>query len=241
MKLFPPTSNWFSGLLAVAFCLISLSGAKAQLLWYNGDRNAVNSIFGTATGDSAGFVYDDFTVTDPGGWQISSVFVNIKLQSEVSTANWAILSGVSPGNGGSVVQSGTGSALTLTSLGALSGGYTLYQASVTGLNFNLGPGTYWLGVQPISDVAGFIVTTSGANAVGTPAGNDGNAYYTETSLGIPLDGKNFESSTTENPNLGDFSMGVIGIAAVPEPSSSALCLLGFGLLAVYLRKRLARV
>jgi len=240
MKLFPKTSGWFGGLFAAAICLLSISGAKAQLLWYNGDRNAVNSMWGTSDGTNAEFVYDDFNVTAPGGWQVSSVFVNIKLLSTVDTANWEILSGVSSGNGGTVVQSGTGSALTLTPLSTLSGGYTLYQASVNDLSFNLAPGTYWLGVQPISSDPGYIVTTSGASAVGTPAGNDGNAYYSQTD-GIPGDGVSFASTTTVNPNLIDFSMGVMGTASVPEPSSSALCFVGFGLLVVYLRKRLARV
>jgi hypothetical protein len=243
MKLFPNTSRWLSGLFIVALTLLSLRGAHAQLIWYNGDNDNVDNLFATASTGYSGFVYDDFNVTASGGWQVNGVSGNFWLPNTVSSANWSILTGVSTGNGGTVVQSGTSSSLTVTSEG-ITDAYnnTLYNVSVTGLNFSLAAGTYWLNLQPVSASYGYLATTSGANAIGTPAGDDGDAYYTETSLGgIPLDGKYFESTTSEYPDLNDFSLGVSGTAITPEPSSWALTLFGVGLLATYLRKRLGRI
>jgi hypothetical protein len=245
MKLFPKTSGWVGGLFAVAFCLLSLSAAKAQLLWYNGDSDGVDNIFATdslASQGYSGIAYEQFTVTAAGGWQVNGVFGNFVLPPSAATtaANWTILSGVSLGNGGKVVASGNASPLTLNALSSVPDiyGNVLYQVSVTGLNFNLAAGTYWLGLQPISTGYGYLATTSGGNSVGATAGN---AYYTETSLGdIPVDGTTrFESTTTVYPDLVNFSVGITG-TAVPEPSSSTLAVVGLGLLGVYLRKRLAR-
>jgi len=244
MKLFPKTSGWFGGLFAVAFCLLSLSGAKAQLLWYNGDAGtggSADNIFATASTDYTGIVYQDFTVTDAGGWQVTGVSGTFLLPNPVTTANWVILSGVSEGNGGNLVASGTASPLTLNELaGPNSKGNTLYQASVTGLNFDLAAGTYWLGLQPISSGFGYIVNTTGQNAIGASTGA---AYYTETGLGgIPIAGP-FTSTAAIKSDLANFSMGISGTVSVPEPSSSKLLLIALGSLAVsvYLRKRLARV
>jgi hypothetical protein len=243
MKSSNNTSRWFCGLFAAALSLFSINGASAQVLWYNGDNNGVTGLFSTNSNSYSGYsglVYDDFTVTSSGGWQVEGVYGNFLLPGAVSNANWAILSGVSAGNGGTVVASGT-SSVSLTAIGT-EGSSTLYKLAVTGLNFNLAPGTYWLGLQPISSTGyGYLVTTSGANAIGTPAGNDGNAFWTEASLGIPLDGLNFKSTTSVASNLDDFSLGVTGVPAnVPEPSSWALTFVCVGLLA-YLRTRSRRV
>ena len=241
MKLSPSISSWFGGLFAFALCLLSMGGARAQFVWYNGDRNAVDSIFATSTDGNVGAVYDDFNVTDSMGWDVTGVSGDFRLPDDVTSASWEIRSGMSAGNGGTVVESGTSSSLTLTEVAPANSHGVLYQVSVTGLNFTLGPGTYWLSIVPDSDVAGYLVTTSGANAIGTPAGNDGNAFYTETSLGIPVDGTTpFESTTTVASDLQDFTLGVTGTIVTPEPSSWGLSVFGLGLLVVYFRRRLTR-
>ena len=246
MKLFPKTSGWVSGLFAVAFCLLSISGAKAQLLWYNGDRDTLDSIFATSTGGNVGAVYDDFNVTAATGWNVTGVSGVFRLPDAVSSASWEIRTGMSAGNGGTVVDSGTSSSLTLTEIAPANPANDhgpAYQLSVTGLNFALGPGTYWLSLVPDSSAFGYLVTTSGANAIGTPAGNNGNAFYLQTNLGSVVGGTSaaYESTTAVATDLHDFTLGVTGTVATPEPSSIALSMVGFGLLGIYLRRRLARV
>jgi hypothetical protein len=219
---------------AIALSFLSISHAGAQILWYNGDNDGNDYLYATNNSpDYSGIVYDDFNVTSAGGWQVSGVFGNFLLPNTVSTADWSILSGVSADNGGTVVASGT-SPVTLTAIGS-EDGMTLYHVVVTGLNVDLASGTYWLGLQPIvaSGDYGYLVTTSGANAVGTPAGNDGNAFWTNSTLGIPNDGQYFQSTTAVASDLKDFSLGVSGTQAVPEPTSWALLLVGLGSLACW--------
>ena len=64
---------------------------------------------------------------------------------------------------------------------------------VSGLSVFLSPGTYWLAVWPDDTNGGFAGndTTIGANAVGTPSGNNGNLYYTNEPSGTSADGPPF--------------------------------------------------
>ena len=82
---------------------------------------------------------------------------------------------------------------------------------------------YWLNVTPVDNGAGrsFNSTTSGLHAVGSPPGNDQNAFFNSTFFGY-----NFTS--TGNPFIGqpyDFSNGVIG-TVVPEPPPWAMMAMG---------------
>ena len=84
-----------------------------------------------------------------------------------------------------------------------------------------------VGDQPLFGPDSFIGTTSGANAVGTPPGNDGNSFFSSIFFG-----QSFVPTTDpsiEGPGTWDYSMGVVGTAiqtAVPEPSSLVLGLVG---------------
>src|SRR5947199_4189542 len=75
---------------------------------------------------------------------------------------------------------------------------------VIGLNVSLPPGIYWLNVTPIGDLSGrsFDSTTSGTNCVGTPCGNNQNAFFDSNFFGA-----NFTSTGNEGQPT-DFSMGV---------------------------------
>jgi hypothetical protein len=229
----------------LALILFSISQAHAQILWYNGDPNNVTSLYSadnSGSNGNAGIAYDDFNVTAAAGWQVNGVLGDFLYANSATTptsANWEIRSGVSAGNGGTLVASGT-SSVSVTSLGTYptNTNYTSYQVAVTGLNLNLSAGTYWLGLQTISSAAGYLQSTVGTGAMGSPLGDDGDAFWTGSTLGIANDGEYFESSTSVNANAKDFSEGVTGTVA-PEPSTWALTLVSLGLIAL-LRHRAKR-
>lgn len=185
--------------ILIAFLLLSLGvmagPAAADTLWYNGDFNGTgysltNSHKYQDYGGGSYFqqdcqVYDDFLVP-AGGWTVNSVWSNNLFTSAVvvSGATWEIRAGVSAANGGTVVTSGSG-VPTLTDTGRGKGSYTEYQVLISGLNFHLAPGRYWLNVTPSINMTGppadnaysYNSPTSGANAVGQPPGNNGNSYW----------------------------------------------------------------
>jgi N-acetylneuraminic acid mutarotase len=180
-------------------------------LWYNGDFDNVN---GLANGDVVGFIaatYDNFIVPDEAGWTVTSVYTNnlVDTSAGITTANWEIRSGVSEGNGGTLVASASAAPAVVTATGRSGFGFTEYTVEVTGLNVNLAPGTYWLSVQPISGITfvSYNSSTVGANCVGLPCGNDDNAFFTSSTFG-------FFFHTTTDPQFApgniDFSMGVRG-------------------------------
>ena len=77
----------------------------------------------------------------------------------------------------------------------------------------------------------FNTTTSGTNCVGTPCGNDANAFFNSTYFGA------YFTSTANEGLPCDFSNGVIG-TAVPEPAIAVLLTCGAGaLLIAALRRR----
>ena len=181
-------------------------------LWYNGDFNQVNGLYnGNDTGIGAGnfaSVYDDFNVTDSGGWNVTAVFSDNLENTNVTGATWEIRQGVSSGNGGTLIASGMTMSPVVTPTGRSGFGFTEYQIEVTGLSvplpFSANP--YWLNVTPIGDGTGasYDSNTSGANCVGTPCGNNINSFWNSNFFGA-----NFETSSAAG-DAADFSMGVIG-------------------------------
>ena len=224
-------------LLVGAFALtaaLPTAAAASPIIWYNGDLpvngHGLASERNTTISDAR--VYDDFVLTQ--ATTIDEVFGNELMSSNFpTTAYWEIRSGVSSGNGGTLLYSGTNAA-TATPTGRSADGFTEYHVDVTGLNLALGPGTYWLTVAAIDSGNGraFMSLTNGANAIGTPPGNDSNAFFDSTFFGT-----NFQPTViAANPEYHDFSMGVAGtLTAVPEPMS--LLLVGSGLAAVASSRR----
>ena len=226
-----------AGLLAVAAILHGPTTASgASILWYNGDYDGRDTQV-NQTLPTDGLIYENFIVPTGFSFTITSVFSNNFMgdPSVATTAAWEIRSGVSAGIGGTLLDSGDGAdTLTLTGRSINVPPRTIdeYTNSVN-VNVTLGAGTYWLAVAP--DVGNlplfgpdsFIGTTSGANAVGSPPGNDGNSFFSSTFFGqsfVPT-----SDSTIEGPGTWDYSMGVVGTAvqtAVPEPSSFVLGLVG---------------
>jgi len=235
-------------LIAALLCASPLFAGTVY--WYNGDSDNYNNLLNEDTGASGtALVYDDFVV-GAGGVTVTGVFSNDVIENAISSnndpgvvtdANWEIRSGVSGGNGGTLVASGSGAA-TQTDTGLLSENFAVYNIDIEGLNVSLTPGTYWLAVIPDlgGNDNGYVATTSGANAIGTPQAQDGDSFFTSNVLsfnfltaidligGDPGDGGN-----------ADFSMGV-ETAPTPEPGTAALgavAMLLAGLAAVTRRLR----
>jgi len=200
-------------------------------LWYNGDLNSVNGLANERnTIVSQAAVYDDFIAT--GAWNISAVFSDNLANTTIIGADWEIRTGVSEGNPGTLIASGTTNSPLVSLTGRSAFNYLEYQVEVTGLNVNLIAGTrYFLNVTPIGNGGGrsFNSVTSGANCIGTPCGNNQNAFFNSTFFGA-----NFTSTANEGQPY-DFSNGVIG--TVPEPTTVALLACGVGALLIAVRRR----
>ncbi len=186
--------------LTAAFALNTTAVAQPppSSLWYNGDFNGVGyHANGVNTSDPPDAVHDDFIIPAGNVWNITAVFSDDLLSTAVTGAIWEIRQGCSQGNGCTLIASGSTATPTVTPTGRSGFGYTEYMAEVTGLNLDLVPGVYWLNVTPIGNGTGhsFNTTTSGANCVGMPCGNDGMSWFDSTGVVFSPD---------------DFSMGVIG-------------------------------
>jgi len=107
-------------------------------------------------------------------------------------------------------------------------GYDKYNLELSGLDFELGPGTYWLAVVPLVPAnptvglnPSYASETDGANAVGTP-GINSNAL-------LLLLRNNSILATDRN-----LALGIAG-SVIPEPTTFAL--LGLGSLALVMARR----
>ena len=96
--------------------------------------------------------------------------------------------GISAGNGGTLIASGTTVTPVVTPTGRSGFGFIEFMVEVTGLNVHLaGAGAnYHLNVTPIGNLDGnraFDSTTSGANCIGTPCGDNDNAFLDSSLFG----------------------------------------------------------
>jgi len=201
----------------------AIAQAPPGSLWYNGDFNDVNGLANERnTGVTQAAVYDDFNVTGGPMWHVTAVFSdNLFSAMTVTAADWEIRTGISEGNAGTLIASGTTNSPVVTPTGRGGFGLQEYMVEVTGLNVFLpmlpSGQHYWLNVTPVGNGTGrsFNSTTSGTNCVGTPCGNDDNAFFNSTSFGNYFTGG--------QPY--DFSNGVIG-TVVPEPPPWAMMAMG---------------
>jgi hypothetical protein len=184
--------------------------SPGNALWYNGDFDGVDGLTNEQDTFATGFshIYDDFNVTDSGGWDVTSVFSDNLASTNITSATWEIRSGVSAGNGGTIVASGMTVTPQVTATGRSGFGFIEFMVEVDGLTVHLDPGTYWLNVTPVDSLDGgrsFDSTTSGANCVGTPCGDNDTAFLDSTLFGAV-----FEPVADFGSQFHDFSMGVNG-------------------------------
>jgi len=217
--------------LTAAFALntIAIAQAPPGSLWYNGDWNYVNGLANERnTLVSQAAVYDDFNVTAPLGWHVTAVFsdnIFLPFVPTITGADWEIRTGISEGNAGTLIASGTTNSPVVTLTGRMTLNFQEYMVEVTGLNVFLSmlPAGqhYWLNVTPVGNGTGrsWNSTTSGLHAVGSPPGNDQNAFFNSTFFGA------FFTSTSNEGQPYDYSNGVIG-TVVPEPPPWAMMAMG---------------
>ena len=155
-------------------------------------------------------------------WNVTGLFTNNLIGYTPTSGYWEIREGVSEGNGGTLIASGTG-AITNIPTGRGGFGYTEYHNEIDGLNVTLTPGMYWLATVPECPTCNGRSFNSnslqGLNAVGTQ--NSDLQFENNLFLENFVNANNFGVFPT-------FSSGVLG-TEVPEPSS--LLMLGSGLAA----------
>ncbi len=137
-----------------------------------------------------------------------------------ATGYWEIRSGVSEGNGGTLIASGT-AATSNQATGRSDFGFNEY-TNFVGMSVSLGAGQYWMAVvpnDPSNANRSFNSDTDGLNSVGSQTSND--QFFNSAFFGA-----NF----TNTNNEGVFAQFSQAAYNCPEPSS--LILLGSGLLAV---------
>ena len=214
-----------------AVFLLGVSAIWADTLWYNGDASALDSPYPNAVAQPIGgdvWVYGKFTVpAGDGAWQITAVFSNNVFASNnvPNSVRWEIRTNMSPSSAGTLIAGDVYPAVVNATGRVLSGDieYTVLAAA----QVTLFPGEYWLSVAPVdpgvpqSFPYAFISSTTGANCVGNPCGNDGNSFAYEEPL-VPT--SSFLPIPLGSLPLGsrDFSMGILGSKSPNAPGAPAV-------------------
>ncbi len=199
----------------------------------NGLANENDAIVGGNPYGAA--TYQNFVVSGS-SISVSGLFTNNLSGLNPSSAYWELRSGVSEGNGGTLIASGTasGANFSQTATGRSDFGYTEYEDLAGGMSVNLAPGTYWFAVvpqDPSNANRSFNSNTDGLNSVGTQISNQ--QYFNSAFFGA-----NFTNANNE----GVFPTFSSGVCEAPMPEPSSLIMLGSGLVAVagVVRRRLHR-
>jgi len=228
-------------LLLASMVLSVVASGHAQ--FFGGYADGLSSVpTGKNTfGPALRMVYDDFTFDLPGN---IIQFRMIGLNNTIAPVGmqWEIRTGVSAGNGGTLLVSGyalngtfgplplDGSAGTPPpgTPPAGIGAYGYYDSGPS-IPIHLDPGTYWIGLAPIQQAGTFdVTTTQGLGGIGHPL-NNGNAFY-------------FDSSDPQADfvSMGDQDFGLqiyTDVPTVVAPEPSVLALTGLAVLGLILRRK----
>ncbi len=235
--------------LALGLAILTLPALADTTIFFNGvpnfggatDGNGANFLDCSTCRSAAGVeIYDDFVVPTGQLWTIDSLFGNYMLFANTpipTSATWALVQGISQGNGGTVLASGA-AAISALAIATPPGGnasdfYYKFTANITPTA--LGPGTYWMMLAPASSAnETYLIGTDGTSGVnpvtdGTSYANG--TYFTYQNIGA------YEHPFSGFSNY-DFSYGAIGTttALTPEPGAGMLALAG-SILVFGLRRR----
>jgi len=216
---------------------VGSDGVLPGSVWYNGDLNHVNGL-ANERDSSLGIgqfahVFGDFVVPTGQMWNVTGLYSNnYDSMTGVNSVEWSIRQGITDGNGGTLIASGTAGPGNFQVIFHNAGdfGYTEYSVNAFNLSgITLTAGTYFLNVTPIGSGNGrsFVSDTSGTGCIGNPCGNTSNSFFDSNFFGA-----NYQPTSAQG-QPGDFSMGVQG--TIPEPATWAL--LGLGTLLVAVRRR----
>ncbi len=209
-------------LLISVVCLLTATASADEILWYGGDTDFVTAIqSGYGFGQDSN-LYDDFRV-GAGGIVVTHLFGNFTVIDPdpftVGDVEYEIRSGMSAGNGGSLLAQGVIGASQIDR--GRWNQHNLYEITTDLLNISLAPGTYWMSIAPLSSQRTFIVTTGGEDGIGSPLGN-GNAFW--NAPWYPAHFAAVEDVLGHERNW-DFSYGVIG-KPIPEPMCAFVLISG---------------
>jgi hypothetical protein len=220
---------------------------NSNCLYYGGDANGVNGLFNVYNyaGVVNAAVFDNAIVGGT-GWNVTDVTTNDLLSSttDFSSGVWSINSGVSSGNVGTVVASGTasGANFSIVANGQNYFNYTGAFVTCAFPNVFLAPGTYWFSCAPVSTDGssyGYLATTSGPTE-GTGGGNNiaNDSFFTDSYSGYYF----VSACTVFGTSYCTFSFEVSGTLPASTPEPSSLLLLGSALLGLagFARRRLGQ-
>jgi PEP-CTERM motif-containing protein len=238
-------SKRFLGYLLAAVLVFSAL-ASASTLFYAGDFDPNNPNANGLANENDGIVggnpygaatFQNFIVPNGQNWTVTGLFSNDLMNIAPGQAYWEIRTGVSEGNGGTLIASGTGTDI-VTATGRSGFGFTEFNNLVTGLNLHLGPGMYWMTVVPLAPGQfgrSFNSNTFGLNSIGSDVQNQ--EFFNSSFFGA-----NYTNANNEGvfPLFSDGVIGTTGGGTVPEPASLVLFGSSFLGLAGVIRRKLAK-
>jgi hypothetical protein len=190
--------------------------ACSPCLYYSGDFNPADGNANALANEDDAVVSSAhvYTPVKPGlAWSVSGLLINTLSGLTPTNATWEIRTGVSQGNGGTLVASGSG-AVTQTATGRSAFGLTEYTDFVT-----LSPAvilaantTYWINVTPVCAACANrafesnVPPATAANHVG-PANIVNNSFFNSNFFGANFD------NTNNQGGFPLFSFGVKGSLA----------------------------